>query len=286
MRALLVVNTRSRRGDEDVTLAVRTLREGGLEVLVLHLKDPHAIDRAIREHAALVDAIILGGGDGTMNASAEALVAAKLPFGVLPLGTANDLARSLDLPSGIQEAAGVILAGRKRRIDVGRANDKLFFNIATMGLSARLARAMRPDEKRRFGALAYAIAVTRIGFGHPFNATIRTPEGRQQVRAIQIAVGNGRFHGGGVIVHEEAALDDQLLHLYALAPQSGWQLLRKLPWLLRGKHRELEGVITLASSTIEVLTDRRLSVNTDGEITTHTPVHFSVLPAALEVFVP
>jgi YegS/Rv2252/BmrU family lipid kinase len=286
VRALVVVNTRSRRGGESFAASVDALRAGGLEVLALRLGSPGELDRAIREHAALVDLVVVGGGDGTMNAAAQALLAVGLPFGVLPLGTANDLARVLEIPREPEAAARVVLGGRRRRIDLGRANDRLFFNIATMGLSARLAKAMRAADKRRFGALAYAITAARVGLGRPFVATIRTPEGEQRVKAIQIAVGNGRFHGGGVVVHEEAEIDDQLLHLYALAPQSGWQLVRKLPWLLRGKHEATPGVTTLAATTIEVVTDRQLSVNTDGELTTHTPVRFSVLPRALEVFVP
>ena len=287
MRALVVVNARSRRGSEDLTAAVNALRGGGLEVLVLRFGQPAEVDRAIREHAALVDLIVVGGGDGTMNAAAEALTAAKLPVGILPLGTANDLARSLEIPRAPAAAAGVILEGKRHRIDLGRANGKLFFNIATMGLSARLAKAMRAADKRRFGALAYGITLARIGLGQPFAATVRAPEGEERhLKAIQVAVGNGRFHGGGVVVHEDAELDDGMLHLYALAPQSVWQLLRKLPRLLRGQHRATPGVVSLAARSIEVRTDRRLTVNTDGEITTETPVRFEVLPKALEIFVP
>lgn len=286
MRALVVVNARSRRGSEDFAAFVDTLRGEGHEVLALRLTDCAEVDRAIRGHAALVDVVVVGGGDGTLNAAAEALVAAGLPVGILPLGTANDLARSLAIPRDPENAARVILAGRRRRIDLGRANDKLFFNIATIGLSARLARAMESDTKKRFGALAYALTLARIGIGHPFRATIRTPDREERVRAIQIAVGNGRYHGGGVIVHEEAALDDQLLHLYALEPQSLWELVRKLPRLLRGRHAATPGVVSVVAERIELLTDRRLPVNTDGELTTHTPVRFEVVPSALEVFAP
>jgi YegS/Rv2252/BmrU family lipid kinase len=281
-----VINARSRKGSDDVTAALEVLRGSGMEALALRLTSPVEVEAAIREHRSLVDLVALGGGDGTMNAAAEALVASGLPLGVLPLGTANDLARSLGVPPNPVEAARIIVAGKSRRIDLGRANDKLFFNIATMGLSARLARAMDRQTKRRFGALAYAITLARIGVGHPFRATIRAGGQTVEVKAIQIAVGNGRFHGGGIVVHEEAAIDDGLLHLYALEPHSPWQLVRKLPWLLRGKHAAIAGVTTLAASEMEVLTDRTLPVNTDGELTTHTPVHFTVVPQALEVFTP
>lgn len=285
-RALVVVNTRSRRGGEDFTAFVDELRGAGLDVVALRLTNPAEVDTAIRKHSDAVDLIVVGGGDGTMNAAAEALLAAHLPFGVLPLGTANDLARLLGIPRDPKAAAQVILEDHRRWIDLGRANEKLFFNIATVGLSARLAKAMDAATKRRFGALAYAVTLARIGLGRPFVATIRTPDEHREVRAIQIAVGNGRYHGGGIVVHEAAEIDDQLLHFYALEPQGIWQLIRKLPWLLRGRHHGSEGVVSLAASAIELTTNRRLSVNTDGELTTHTPVRFQVLPEALEVFAP
>ena len=95
-----------------------------------------------------------------------------------------------------------------------------------------------------------------------------------------------RYHGGGIVVHEAAAIDDQLLHLYALQPQSLGSLLAKLPWLLRGRHEVTSGVATLTATAFEVTTSQRLPVNTDGELTTYTPVRFSVIPEAVEVCVP
>jgi YegS/Rv2252/BmrU family lipid kinase len=266
--------------------ALEVLRASGMEALALRLTNSAEVGTAIREHAALVDLVVVGGGDGTMNAAAEALLEVGLPMGILPLGTANDLARVLDIPQDPAAAARIIVEGRRRPIDLGRANEKLFFNIATIGFSARLAHAMDRQTKRRFGPLAYAMTLARIGLGHPFHATIHTGQETIRVTAIQIAVGNGRYHGGGVVVHEAAAIDDQLLHLYALEPSSAWRLIAKLPWLLRGKHETITGVTSLVAPAMEVTTDRRLPVNTDGELTTYTPVRFSIVPRALEVFAP
>ena len=244
------------------------------------------IAEAIRAHQGGVDMVVVGGGDGTLNAAADALLATQLTLGILPLGTANDLARVLAIPADPIAAAQIIVDGHRRRIDLGRANDRLFFNVATIGLSARLAEAMDAHTKRRFGALAYGITLSRIGPGRPFRATLRSKSKTVRMKAIQIAVGNGRFHGGGVVVHEAAAIDDQLLHLYALKPQSLLALVGKLPWLLRGKHELTTDVLTLTSAELQVETERSLPVNTDGELTTQTPVRFTVLPRALEVFTP
>jgi len=104
--------------------------------------------------------------------------------------------------------------------------------------------------------------------------------------AIQLAVGNGRFYGGGLVVDERAEIDDHLLHLYALRPRPLWRLAARAPAFRRGQHDDPGAVEALAGRTFEVVTDRPMRVNTDGEITTRTPARFSVVPAALEVLVP
>ena len=283
-RALLLVNAKSRRGQENIGTALDLLRGSGMTLVQPEIASPAEIGAAIRAHRGQVDLVIVGGGDGTLNAAARGLIETKLPLGILPLGTANDLARALAIPTDPTGAAQIILDGHRRRIDVGQANDSLFFNIATIGLSARLAQAMDAPTKRWFGPLAYAITLSRIGPGRPFRATLRSEHGIRTVKAIQIAVGNGRFHGGGVVVHSAAAIDDGLLHLYALEPQSVLSLIGKLPWLLRGRHDKTKGVTTLTAAALSIETEQRLPVNTDGELTTETPVSFKVLTGALEVF--
>ncbi len=264
-RALAIINTGSRRGTEDGAAALRTLADGGIELMTAEPDSPTGVGAAIRAQAGLVDLVVLGGGDGTIPA--------------------HDLARVLGIPADPVAAARIVLDGRRNRIDLGRANDHLFFNIATIGLSARLARAMDRQTKKRFGAFAYALTAARVGLGPPFRARIRAGEQWLDLDAIQVAVGNGRYHGGGIVVHEAAAIDDRLLHLYVLEPTSLPRLLGKLPWLLQGKHRAM-GVQTLAATDIHLDTGRRLPVNTDGELTTWTPVQFSVIPEAVEVCVP
>ena len=166
-RALFIVNAHSRRGSEDVGAALDLLRAAGIEIVQPEMTATEDIAEAIRAHRESVDLVVVGGGDGTLNAAADALLATQLTLGILPLGAANDLARVLAIPADPIAAAQIILDGHWRRIDLGRANDRLFFNVATIGLSARLAEAMDAQTKRRFGALAYGITLSRIGPGRP-----------------------------------------------------------------------------------------------------------------------
>lgn len=295
-RALVIVNRHSRRGDAtSLDEVVARLRAGGLEpdLVPLPRKRPGSgrpgVERLVRERGPGAEVVILGGGDGTLNAAAEALLEIGVPLAILPLGTGNDLARTLGVPPDPLRAADLAAAGRTRRIDLGRVNGKHFFNVASVGLSVRVAEALTQDVKRRLGVLSYPVTVYRVlKEGRSFRAEVRdvTAGTALSLRSIQLAVGNGRFYGGGMVIHEGAAIDDHLLHLCNLRPQSPWRLAARALAFSRGRHDDPESVEVLAGTSFEVVTDRPMRVNTDGEITTRTPALFEVVPSALEVVVP
>ena len=238
-------------------------------------------------HRGRVDAVVVAGGDGTLNAAAPGLMAAELPFGIVPLGTANDLARTLAIPSDPVAAAEVILQGRRRALDLGDVNGRPFFNVASIGLSAQLARTLTRNEKQRWGRLGYATAGARVlARARPFHARITHGGAVDEVHTLQIAVGNGRHYGGGNVVAADAAVDDGRLDLYSLEFASTLKLALMLRAFRRGVHGAWPEVRTLRGAAFTVTTRRPRSVNADGELITKTPAHFRVHPAALEVFAP
>ena len=285
-RALLLANPRSRSGGDPDTLA-GLLREAGLDLLCPDLPRPGGTAALIRAHAAEVDRVVLAGGDGTMNAAAPALLETGLPFAIIPLGTGNDLARTLGIPEDPAEAARIAASGRLREIDVGLANDVPFFNVASVGFGVDLTRALTGDAKRRWGKLGYAVAGVRVlARMRPFSAAIRCGDTVVRSRTVHVAVGNGRHYGGGMTVGERSEIDDGKLDVFSLEVGGVWSLLRLLPSLRRGDHGRWQEVLTVEGSEVEIRTRRRRSVNTDGEITTRTPVVFRVLHRAVRVHVP
>ena len=284
-RALFLANAKARNGGAPLD-AIRTiLREGGLDLV-----EPEAnpdCSETIARHAASVDLVVLGGGDGTMNAAAAGLVQTKLPFGILPLGTANDLARSLGLPLEPEAAAAVIPTAPEKAIDLGWVNGHHYFNVASIGFSADLAGELTADAKKKWGTLGYAIAAFRLlRRARPFTVTIEHDGTVEKVTTIQASVGNGRHYGGGMTVQEDATVDDGKLDFYSLEVDHWWRLIALLPALRRGTHGQAEDVRAFETVELKLSTRKPRAVNTDGELTTWTPAHFKVIPKAVRVFAP
>ncbi|MGB5769966.1 MAG: lipid kinase [Crocosphaera sp.] len=286
-RALLLVNRHSRKGQNSFAQAVDILNDLGFELVIVPIKSSEDLPQLVRKHGRRVDLVIVGGGDGTLNGVVDSLIDMNLPLGILPLGTANDLARTLKIPLAIPQACQVIAEGQLKYIDLGWVNGKHFFNVASLGLSVDITAKLSKGAKRRWGILAYAFtALQVISQTRPFHAQIMINGERIKVKTIQIAVGNGRFYGGGMAVAEDATIDDQRLDLYSLELQHWWQIFPLLWRLPQGQHGDLPWVRTLEGEYLEIYTRKRQYINTDGEIITETPAIFRVIPQSLGVLVP
>ncbi|OCR00735.1 lipid kinase [Oscillatoriales cyanobacterium USR001] len=286
-KALILVNQHARSGKKLFSQATVELQALGFELIEESTDHSHQISDTIRRYKNQVDLVIIGGGDGTLNATIEGLIDSQLPLGILPMGTANDLARTLGIPTSLREACQVIATGKIRRIDLGWVNGKHFFNVASLGLSVQITQLLTKEVKRRWGILAYAATALQVVWqSRPFRAEIRVNNQSIQVKTIQIAIGNGRYYGGGMTVAEDATIDDQRLDLYSLETKHWWQIIALLPAMRQGNHASWPGVRALYGEEIEVRSVKRHRINTDGEITTHTPAIFRVIPKALAVFVP
>lgn len=286
-KALLLVNRHARQGQQRLLEAIHYLEKLGFKLIEESTENPKHLSEVIKRHQHEVDLVIVGGGDGTLNAAVDALVETKLPLGILPLGTANDLARTLGIPNSLPEACQIIACGEMRPIDLGWVNGKHFFNVASMGLSVKITQRLTKEVKRRWGVFAYAaIALQVIWESRPFSAEIRMKDQSFRVRTVQIAIGNGRYYGGGMAVVHDATIDDQRLDLYSLEIQHWWQIIPLLPAMRQGRHIRWRGVRALQGTEFAISTRKPRPINTDGEITAYTPATFRVIPKAVSVLVP
>jgi diacylglycerol kinase (ATP) len=188
--ALLIANPHSRHGEAKQRQALEALQRHGIAVAHADWQ-PENLTRIIAGKAADVRAVIVAGGDGTLNAAAQGLIDTGLPLGILPMGTANDLARTLAIPTDLDAAAQIIAEVRLRRIDIGMANGLPFFNVASIGFGVDLTRALTRDSKRRWGTLGYATAALRtLRRMRPFTAHIIQGDDVHISRTVHLAVGN------------------------------------------------------------------------------------------------
>jgi len=284
-RALLVVNGKSRQGEEACDAVAEALTKAGLTVDRRDCGLAEDLPALIVGARDEVDCVVVGGGDGSMNAALPGVLESGLPLGIIPLGTANDLARTLSLPTAVDEAVAVIAGGFTRKIDVGEVNGHPFFNVASIGFGVDLTRALTRDAKKRWGVLGYVAAGLRVLHrARPFHVTVRIGQEIHTSRTLHLAVGNGRHYGGGMTLSEDASIADNRLDVYSLEASGIVAALKLLPSLRRGTHGRWSEVTTMEGQEVTVETSHPRSVNADGEIVTQTPAHFRVIAGAVTVF--
>lgn len=285
-RALLLVNRKSRQGDREPAEVAEWLRSRDIEVALRVLDRPELIPRVITAHPNL-DTVVIAGGDGSLSSAAPVLLRTGQRLGILPAGTANNLALTLEIPTDWMEAARVIADGRTHPVDLGCVNDVPFFTLASMGLSGELTLHLSDSAKSRFGLLAYAVATLKaLRRTGSFRASIRQGDKVMRVRSIQIGVANGRFFGMRLQAAPGSAIDDGLLHLYSIEPTPFHRLLWLASKMPKGTHVRNREVLLLKGDTFELTTRPQLPIDTDGELTTRTPASFRILRGALSVYVP
>jgi YegS/Rv2252/BmrU family lipid kinase len=286
-RALLLFNPGARQVDDESVDLAEALRARGLDVMYAPLDDPARVGDLIRQHAPDVSRVIIGGGDGTLSAATQALVDTGLPLGIVPLGTANNVARTLGIPEEIGNALDIAAGDFRRVIDVGEVNGRCFLTTASFGLSVAITEELTSDIKARWGRLAYIVCAARVvRRAKPVRVTIRWPGGTLDTRTVQVVVGNGRYYGTALQVADDAAIDDHALDLYAIEVQHWWRLLALGPAIKRGTHGRHRTVHTARACEFDVVAATPCAIDADGELIGETPARFRVLPDALTVFAP
>ena len=290
--AAVVINAGSRRGAAH-ELAVDTMRKAGVPVAAVHhvLSGGQLAATLDRVMADGHDLIVVGGGDGTVTFAAGRVAGTDVMLGVLPLGTANDFARTLEIPSSLAEACAAVADGKVVDIDLGRANGEPFLNVASVGLSVAVTETLSPRLKRLLGPLAYGIATLRAYTGHKaFRARLEFPDGDHEPMELddllQVAVGNGRHYGGGNTVSPTAGIDDHTLDIYAILAGPLREHVSIARLLKDGSFIKHDRVYHLTTRAVRLVTEQPLPVNLDGEIATTTPTDFTVQRNAVHVVVP
>ena len=317
-RACLLVNPASgtclpQDHDPQVAQIWSELRAAGIWAEIIETKpnEPPAVvaKRAVEEGFSMV---IAGGGDGTVGATAKALVGTNCPLGILPMGTYNNFARALKLPLDLRAACRVLARGQVQRVDVGVANDKhYFFEAAGVGIDAELFPLGEEIKCGNWGRLwqamklAYQAQPSRIHFelDLPLAEAYRSNQSKSSHQrsaqpfdsnnqkrgldfsAFMLIVANARYYGSGFTVAPEARLDDGLFDIRIFRNFSKRELLRHFWSISRRRYCYSPKIDTFTASEVEITAKADLPFHVDGYQVGRLPLRLRTIPRALQVIV-
>lgn len=258
---------------------------------------------ALRGGAERVVAI---GGDGTINEVANgffddagAAIAPDASLAVIPFGTGGDFRRSLSLPTELADAARVIAANQRRQIDMGRLEyttmtggraARMFINIASFGVSGVVDRLVNESGKK-LGRMSFAVATARATWSYKNQRVQLVFDDRDRVEATinTVAIANGRYFGGAMMVAPNAELDDGAFDVVALGDFNFGDLLTSGRRLYKGTHLTMEKVTARRARTVDaepIDPGAVVELDVDGENPGKLPARFAIVPSALWVVVP
>ncbi len=234
--------------------------------------------------------VVAGGGDGTVNAVAGALVGTDTALGVLPIGTLNHFAKDLGIPLRLEDAVRNVFTGQVTKVDVGEVNGRIFVNNSGVGLYPHIVR--QREEQQRHGHVKWMAFVLAVGSVLRRYSRLRVRLHMDEAEALArvtpfVFVGNNRYEIAGLEIGRRASLDSGLLWV-CMAPRTGRRNLVCMAL------RALTGRVTdheLNASEVEEISVQtatpRVNVSTDGEVSVmDAPLHYRISPQALDVVVP
>lgn len=281
---------RARRVESVIRRALDTTDHSDVE-LALTEHPGHAERLAAEAAESGYARVVAVGGDGTVNEVVNGLLRSPgpPPLGVVPVGTGNDFARTLGLPKSTADALELALAGTSTRsVDAGRCGERYFLNVAGLGYDARVAAtAARLPGALRIGPLPFVTAALIELLRHTSYPLEISLDGRTlHRRSLMVAIANGQYYAGGMMIAPGASLEDGLLDVCIAGDVGRLEVLGLLPQVFSGGHVRHPKVEMYRARSVRVEGPSGVLVEVDGEVTGTLPAELSVRPAALNVVVP
>ena len=236
--------------------------------------------------------IVAAGGDGTLNEIINALGEKNsgLRVGLIPLGTGNDFARTLGLPTDVDEAIDLLRAGRTRMIDLVRVTSdrvRYFVNVSAAGFSGVVDEKLTPKMKKTWGPLAYlrgaAAALPEL---HAYRTTLSLDDRESlKLSLYNVVIANGRYVAGGRLIAPKASVDDGLLDIVLIQERCAPELALLVAKVALGKHLSSDAIVFRRAAKVTVNSQPGMCFNVDGELVGKGPAVFDVLPRALQFVV-
>lgn len=285
-RYAFIYNPGAKGGRSGFSLRQIQKRAGNLpDSKIFQSQSKGDIPDLVRRLKPKYDVFVACGGDGTVREVASPLVNSDKILGILPLGSGNDLIKTLGITNNIPKAYDTLMKGRVTRVDVGRCNDLIFLNSLGFGFDG-LANRFAHDFKRLPSFLRYTIAALKANFRHKqFTVTIQAENGTVQQKLIMISFANGRVEGGSFWIAPKASISDGLLRMVKVTPVNRLLIPLLLPFFLIKKPHLIPQVVQSGVSSARLKFDEIPSIHVDGEIIEPNEKEFkiSIEPSALQV---
>jgi len=252
---------------------------------------------AIAEGVGLVVCV---GGDGTLNEvvngfmESDESVRTAVRLGFIPNGTGCDIVKTISIPANIEQAIEVIAVGHVRSVDVGRLFFKdhqggdacrYFHNVSSFGLGGEVAQRVNRTSKALGPFISFIRATLLSLFLYDRKKVLLKIDDQleETYRVWNVAVANGQYHGGGMWIAPDAAIDDALFHVTIIGDLSLFQIFFNLPKLYNGRIAEVSKVKTLTARKIEAVSEQNVLLDIDGEQPGVLPAVFEILPGAMKI---
>ncbi|WP_411503249.1 diacylglycerol kinase [Brevibacillus centrosporus] len=251
-----------------------------------------ATEAAARAVARGYDLIIAAGGDGTIyevvNGMAE--LKSRPSLGIIPCGTSNDLSRAVGIPKSISRACEIISKGKKKKIDLGRINNRYFINIAGGGSLTNLTYEVPSKLKTMIGQLAYYVkGLEKLPSLHPIRVRL---ESRKEVlldeEIMIFLIANSHSVGGFDKLAPDADLSDGKLDVIVVKKMNIAEFIRLATSAVRGEHLKDPNILYFQADYIKATSPgtETVQLNLDGELGGQLPCVVEALPGHIELFVP
>lgn len=261
---------------------IRIFQEGGYEVTVHRTNSPEDIEQ-IAAKSQNMDTVVIAGGDGSVHQAVNGLMkisAEKRPvLGILPVGTANDLAYAIKLPKTISAACKVIVQGNTFEMDLGKVNERYFVNVASAGMLTDVSTKVDIRVKNSLGQLAYYLkGIETLPSFRPFHVEFEQEGRKYSEDALLLLAVNGLSVGGFRQLIPKASLTDGKLN-FLLVKLSGWpETMRLLLKVVGGGKVESDKIVQFQTDYVRITCDREISSDLDGEWGPGSPWEISIGP--------
>lgn len=235
--------------------------------IITTTKPREAIDIA-KNNVDNYEIIVAVGGDGTINEVAKGIIiAGRGTLGIVPAGTGNDMVKSLGISLNPEKSLETIIRGSRREIDIGKVNNINFINIASVGFDAEVIVNHSKFKGRIKGKLVYILSVIYTLFNYKNKKLEIEIDGEELIEDIVLlAVGSGKYYGGGMKILPSAKVDDEYLYICIISGISKLRMLYLFPTLFEGNHVNYKKYVKIyKAKNIKVNSKEKIHLNVDGD---------------------